>query len=98
MTELFCSISCEVTPRAVNYFDSPKNMQNKNPLRPITLRLPRAGARDELFGLTRTAYYDLEKRGLITLIRLVPPGKTRGTVLIPVDEVERYLAAVKEVA
>jgi hypothetical protein len=54
--------------------------------RPETFRLPRAGTRDPFFGLPRTAFYELEKAGAIRLIRLKKRGHTRGTVLIPFDQ------------
>jgi hypothetical protein len=35
-----------------------------DPPKPITYRLPKAGARDPHFGLTRSGYYELEAAGL----------------------------------
>lgn len=60
-------------------------------LRPETFRLPRPGQRDPFFGLPRTTYYELEKEGVIRLIRLRKRGYQRGTTLIPFDQVLNYV-------
>ena len=39
------------------------------------------------FGSGRSSYYDLERRGLLTLRRLRKPGNLRGRVLISYAEV-----------
>lgn len=44
--------------------------------------LPQKGP-DPYFGLSRSSYYDLERRGLLALKRLRKPGNKRGRVLIP---------------
>jgi hypothetical protein len=44
--------------------------------------IPQRGP-DRFFGIGRSTYYDLERRGLIRLIRLRKPGNTRGKVLVP---------------
>ena len=44
--------------------------------------MPQRG-QDPYFGIGRSSYYDLEKRGLITLRRVRKPGNLRGRVLIP---------------
>jgi hypothetical protein len=59
--------------------------------RPETFRLPKPGQRDPYFGLPRTTYYELEKAGTICLIRLRKRGYTRGTTLIPFDQVLAHL-------
>ncbi len=59
--------------------------------KPEMFRLPRPGTRDPHFGLPRTAYYELEKAGLIRLVRLRKRGNIRGTTLIPFDQVLAYL-------
>jgi hypothetical protein len=60
-------------------------------VQPETFRLPRPGQRDPFFGLPRTTYYELEKAGTIRLIRLRKRGYTRGTTLIPFDQVRAHL-------
>lgn len=52
---------------------------------PDLFPIPQRG-QDPYFGLSRTYYYNLEKRGLIRLVRLRKPGNIRGKVLIPYDE------------
>jgi hypothetical protein len=59
--------------------------------KPETYRLPRPGQRDAFFGLPRTAYYELEKAGIIRLVRLRKRGCQRGTTLIPYDQVLAYV-------
>lgn len=46
---------------------------------------------DPFFGLGRSSYYDLEKRGLIKLVRIRKPGQVRGKVLIPYAETSAAL-------
>ena len=60
--------------------------------RPETFRLPKPGANDPFFGITRGGYYAGEKLGFWKLIRVKQPGKTRGTTLIPFDEVAAFIA------
>lgn len=48
-------------------------------------------ARDPHFGLGRSSYYDLEKRGLLRLIRLRKPGNQLGKVLVPYDETVKLI-------
>ena len=57
---------------------------------PEFLRLPTRGA-DSIFGLTRSTWYNLEKRGVIRLRRLRSPGNVRGITLIPVEEARRAI-------
>lgn len=59
--------------------------------KPEFFRLPKSGVRDPYFGLPRTTYYELEKAGTIRLVRLRKRGATRGTTLVPFDEVLAYL-------
>jgi hypothetical protein len=63
-------------------------------IRPVAFRLPRAGTRDPFFGLPRTTFYELEKAGAIRLIRLKKRGHTRGTVLIPFDQMLAHLRSL----
>ena len=60
--------------------------------RPETYRLPKPGANDPFFGITRGGYYAGEKLGYWKLIRVLHPGKTRGTTLIPFDEVAAFIS------
>ena len=60
-------------------------------IRPETYRLPKPGQRDPYFGLTRTAYYELEQTAAMRLIRLRKRGYLRGTTLIPYDQVRAYV-------
>lgn len=57
---------------------------------PETFRMPKRGG-DPYFNLTRGFYYNLEKRGLIRLIRIRDRGKIRGVVLIPFDAVKQLI-------
>jgi hypothetical protein len=41
---------------------------------------------DSYFGLGRSSYYDLERRGLLRLVRVRKPGNSRGKVLVPFAE------------
>lgn len=47
--------------------------------------LPSVGP-DRFFGLGRSSYYDLERRGMLRLIRVKKPGNVRGKVLVPFAE------------
>jgi hypothetical protein len=49
---------------------------------PEFFTLPQRGS-DPFFGLSRSMYYDLEKRGMLALKRLRKPGNVRGRVLVP---------------
>jgi len=60
--------------------------------KPETFRLPRPEANDPHFGITRAGYYNGEKAGWWTLIRLKARGKKRGTTLVPYDEVSAFIA------
>jgi len=64
---------------------------NKKPVEAITsaqpefFPLPQRGP-DPHFGLGRSTYYDVERRGLLRLVRVRKPGNTRGKVLVPYAE------------
>ena len=62
--------------------------------KPEFFRLPKSGVRDPYFGLPRTTYYELEKAGMIRLVRLRKRGNARGTTLIPFDQVLAYLSGL----
>ena len=64
--------------------------------KPETFRLPRPGQRDPFFGLSRTAYYELENSGAIRLLRLRKRGCQRGTTLIPYDQVVAHLRGLTQ--
>jgi hypothetical protein len=59
--------------------------------KPEFFRLPRSGVKDPYFGLSRTAYYELEKLGAIRLVRLRKRGNIRGITLIPFDQMSAYV-------
>ena len=63
--------------------------------RPHTIRLPAGGKTDPLFGCPRQKYLQLERDGVLKLIRLVPKGKRRGIVLIPVADMWAHLEALR---
>jgi hypothetical protein len=50
--------------------------------RPEFFPLPQRGP-DPHFGLSRSTYYDLERRGLLRLVRVRKPGNLTGRVLVP---------------
>ena len=53
---------------------------------PEFFAVPQRGL-DPYFGIGRSSYYDLERRGLLKLRRLRKPGNIRGRVLISYAEV-----------
>jgi hypothetical protein len=59
---------------------------------PKTFRLPKPGINDPHFGITRGGYYQGEEAGWWTLISLKRPGLTRGTTLVPYDQVAAFIA------
>jgi hypothetical protein len=62
---------------------------------PHTIRLPAEGKTDPIFGCPRQKYLQLEREGILKLIRLVPKGKQRGTVLIPVAAMWKHLESLE---
>jgi len=62
---------------------------------PHTLRLPAEGKTDPIFGCPRQKYLQLERDGVLKLIRLIPKGKRRGIVLIPVADMWAHLEGVR---
>jgi hypothetical protein len=58
--------------------------------RPEFFRLPSRGG-DPYFGLTRSFYYEGEKRGYWPLVRLRERGKVRGVTLVPYDAVSSFV-------
>jgi hypothetical protein len=61
--------------------------------RPETFRLPKSGAVDRYFGLSRSFYYRGEELGYWTLLRIRERGKRRGVTLIPFDAVSAFIHA-----
>ena len=59
--------------------------------RPEFFRLPSSGSGDQFFGLTRTFYYEGEKRGYWRLARIRERGKLRGVTLVPYDAVAAFV-------
>jgi hypothetical protein len=58
--------------------------------RPEFFRLPSHGG-DPYFGLTRSFYYEAEKRGYWRLVRLRQRGKLRGVTLVSYDAVAAFI-------
>lgn len=63
------------------------------PHAPEFFRLPKSGRRDPHFGLSRSAYYELEEAGAIQMRRLRKEGALRGITLVPYGAVSNYLWA-----
>jgi hypothetical protein len=51
----------------------------------------KACERDPYFGLSRTFYYEGEKRGYWRLVRVRERGKLRGVTLVPYDAVAAFV-------
>ncbi len=66
------------------------NQQRPGGFEPEFYRLPTVG-HDPYFSLTRSWYYEAEKRGWIKLKRLRERGKLRGVTLIPYHAVKGFL-------
>jgi hypothetical protein len=62
-------------------------------LRPEFFRLPKgdAGEVDAFFGLSRSYYYMLERRGQLKLHRLLSPGREKGIVLVRFSDVSAFV-------
>jgi hypothetical protein len=56
------------------------------PTRPELFPIPRKGF-DPFFSQSRTAIYDLERRGLLRLVRITKPGKSRGRTFVNYAEI-----------
>jgi hypothetical protein len=78
-----------------SYSDVERRSTSAQEHKPEFFRLPKSGERDPHFGLPRTKYYELEKAGTIRLVRLRKRGNTRGTTLIPFDQVLVYLRGLE---
>jgi hypothetical protein len=59
-------------------------------------RLPKPGNGDQIFGFSRSYYYEGEKRGWWKLIRIRDKGKYRGVTLIPYEKVAAFVRAQEE--
>ena len=71
--------------------------QTSAPLqRPEFFRLPQGGGGDPFFGLTRTYYYEGEKRGYWRLARIRERGKLRGVTLVPYDAISSLVRSLIE--
>lgn len=57
--------------------------------------IPQRGS-DPFFGLGRSSYYDLERRGLLRLVRVRKPGQVRGKVLVPFADTAACLRKLQE--
>jgi hypothetical protein len=66
-------------------------------IRPEFFPIPKRGV-DPFFGLGRSSYFDLERRGLLRLIRVRKPGQIRGKLLIPFAETAVLLRRLSDAA
>ena len=66
--------------------------------RPEFYRLPKGSGGDQFFHLTRTFYYEGEKRGYWRLVRIRDRGKLRGITLVSYDAVAAFVRAQMEQA
>jgi hypothetical protein len=66
--------------------------------RPEFYRLPKSSGGDPFFHLTRTFYYEGEKRGYWKLVRIRDRGKLRGVTLVPYDAVAAFVRSQMEQA
>jgi hypothetical protein len=57
---------------------------------PEFFRLPKSGG-DPYFGLGRSYYYEGEKQGYWSLIRIRQRGKLRGVTLVPYDAIAAFI-------
>ena len=57
---------------------------------PEFFRLPKSGS-DPHFGLGRSYYYEGEKNGFWTLVRIRQRGKLRGVTLVPYDAIAAFI-------
>jgi hypothetical protein len=64
--------------------------------RPEFYRLPKGSGGDPFFHLTRTFYYEGEKRGYWRLARIRDRGKLRGVTLVPYDAVSAFIHSQME--
>ncbi len=64
--------------------------------RPEFFRLPVRGG-DPFYGLTRSYYYEGEKRGYWRLVRLRGRGRQRGVTLVPFDVIGAFVRAQQDV-
>jgi hypothetical protein len=64
--------------------------------RPEFYRLPKGSGGDQFFHLTRTFYYEGEKRGYWRLARIRERGKPRGITLVPYDAVAAFVRSQME--
>jgi hypothetical protein len=55
-----------------------------------------SGSGDPFFGLSRTYYYEGEKRGWWKLARIRERGKLRGVTLVPYDAVSAHVRSQME--
>jgi hypothetical protein len=73
--------------------EAPDEAASSASQRPECFRLPKSGAVDRFFGLSRSFYYRGEELGYWTLLRIRERGKRRGVTLIPFDQVSAFIHA-----
>lgn len=57
--------------------------------------LPAAGG-DPVCGLSRSFWYDAERQGMIALVRVRKPGRTKPRVLLPVADAVKLIRRLAE--
>ncbi len=58
---------------------------------PPYFRVPRSGARDKIFGMSRSFYYQLEQNGSSVFHRLRRKGNKRGVTLVSTARMREYI-------
>lgn len=87
------AIKCDQLPS--RHLESVSSAGLRADPRPEFFRLPIRG-RDPYYGLTRSFYYEGEKRGYWRLVRLRDRGRQRGVTLVPFDAVAAFVRAQQE--
>ena len=80
----------DLTTQPISVPPASRPLDTPVPHRPEFFALPSRGG-DPYFGLSRSLYYDLERQGLLHLVRLRKPGNQRGRVLVPYAAVHALL-------
>jgi hypothetical protein len=86
--------SCANVLRVLRKSSVPKLIKRDEvqpPARPETFRLPKPGCGDPYWGLSRSWYFQAERRGWIRMIRLCREGRQRGVTLIDFQQVSKFV-------
>jgi hypothetical protein len=73
---------------------SDNTVPHSSSIKPETIRLPKPGCYCRISGLSRTALYELCKKGKIRSAVLLQPGKGRGIRLIEYDSLVGFLRSL----